>query len=419
MAQFNYRAVDRQGLAVSGTVEALDRRSAVALLTDQGRFVTEMMEGQMEDSAESSSAIRLETPQAWSWTRRVSSKDLVALTSQFSTAVRAGLPLMACLELLRDQQKKPVMKDLMTDLSDSVSGGLSLSDAMARHPDVFSPLYLSMIRVGETGGILEDTTAQLAQILTREDRVKTHMKNASAYPLFVLCLGLISVVVIVTVILPRIMTSMDVEMSLMPWPTRFLMGLSGSIRSAFTTLPGWIVLGVVVLGVQQGLKWIRTEGRLAWDGFKLRVPILGNVLRTIAVGRFARTLGALTRGGVTILEALAVVRDTMGNELLGRQIDTVAEEVKRGESLGPSVDRTGLFPPLLIQILAVGEQTGKLDDLLLNAAETFDTEADAAIARFMSLFPALLILLLAIIIGFIIIATLLPMVTVQFGAISG
>ncbi len=258
MAQFNYKALDRQGTVVSGTVEALDRRSAVALLTDQGRFVTEMIEGAMTDTGRTSSEIRLELPQGWSWRRKVSSKDLVALTSQFSTAVRAGLPLMACLELLRDQQKKPVMKDLMTDLAESVSGGLSLSDAMGHHPDVFSPLYLSMIRVGETGGILEDTTAQLAQILTREDRVKTHMKNASAYPLFVLCLGLISVVVIVTVILPRIMTSMDVEMSLMPWPTRFLMGLSDSFRSALTTLPGWIVLGIMVLAVQQGLKWIRS-----------------------------------------------------------------------------------------------------------------------------------------------------------------
>ncbi len=416
MAQFNYKAVDRGGAAVTGTIEAVDRRSAVTLLTNKGQFVTEIMEGM--DGSPRASEIRLEMPQGWSWGHRVSSKDLVAMTSQFSTAIRAGLPLLSCLELLRDQQKKPGLRHILDDLVESVSSGQSLSDAMAHHRDVFSPLYLSMIRVGETGGILEETTAQLAQILNREDRVKTNMKNASAYPLFVLVLGMVSVTVIVTVILPKIMNSLDVGREMMPWPTRLLLTISDNLRSVFSTLPGWIVLVIVVLGLHQGLRWLRTGGRLGWDGFKLKIPVLGNVLRTIAVGRFSRTLGALTRGGVAMLEALAVVRDTLGNEALGRRIDGVAEEVKRGESLGQSVDRTGLFPPLLIQILSVGEQTGKLDELLLNAAETFDTEADAAIARFMAIFPALLILILALVIGFIIIATLLPMVTMQFGAIG-
>ena len=155
---------------------------------------------------------------------------------------------------------------------------------------------------------------------------------------------------------------------------------------------------------------------MQWDAFSLKIPILGPVLRTIAVGRFARTLGALTKGGVTILEALAVVRDTLGNEVLAREIDTVAEKVKRGDSLADPLEQSGYFPPLLIQIVAIGEQTGKLDELLLNAADTFDTEADAAISRFMAIFPAVLILLLAVVIGFIIAAALLPIVTMSIGA---
>ena len=154
---------------------------------------------------------------------------------------------------------------------------------------------------------------------------------------------------------------------------------------------------------------------MKWDTFKLRIPILGSVLRTIAVGRFARTLGALTQGGVIILEALSVVRDTLGNELLGREIDDVAEKVKRGESLAEPLGGSGNFPPLLVQIVSIGEQTGKLDELLLNAADTFDTDADSAINRFMAIFPALLILLLALVIGFIIAATLLPIVVMQLG----
>jgi type II secretory pathway component PulF len=193
------------------------------------------------------------------------------------------------------------------------------------------------------------------------------------------------------------------------------MGISGFIQGLFTSVLGWIVLAAICVGFYRLIKWTGTTGRLQCDTFKLRIPILGSVLRTIAVGRFARTLGALTMGGVTILEALGVVRDTLGNELLGREIDTVAEKVKRGEPLAEPLGESGNFPPLLVQIVAVGEQTGKLDELLLNAADTFDSEADSAINKFMAIFPAILILLLALVIGFIIAATLLPIIAMELG----
>jgi type II secretory pathway component PulF len=193
------------------------------------------------------------------------------------------------------------------------------------------------------------------------------------------------------------------------------MGISQFLRTLFTSIGGWIVLGGLAAGLYALRRWTKTAGRAQWDGFKLKIPILGPVVQTIAVGRFARTLGALTKGGVTILEALAVVRDTLGNEVLAREIDTVAEKVKRGENLADPLEQSGRFPPLLIQIVAIGEQTGKLDELLLNAADTFDTDADAAINRFMAIFPAILILLLAVVIGFIIAAALLPIVTMSVG----
>jgi type II secretory pathway component PulF len=202
----------------------------------------------------------------------------------------------------------------------------------------------------------------------------------------------------------------------MPLPTRLLLDISGMMRGLFLTLPGWMGLAVAVAGIVAFRRWTRGAGRLEWDAFKLKIPVLGSVVRTIAVGRFARTLGALTEGGVTILEALAVVRDTLGNELLAREIDRVAEEVKRGEALAGPLEESGCFPPLLVQIVAIGEQTGKLDELLLNAADTFDADADAAITRFMDIFPALLILILALVIGFIIAAALLPIVMMSLSA---
>jgi type II secretory pathway component PulF len=241
------------------------------------------------------------------------------------------------------------------------------------------------------------------------------MKNASAYPIFVLCLGIISVIIVITVILPKIIGTLGADLTILPLPTRILMGISSFFKGLFTSFPGWIVLVGIVVGFYHLIKWMRTSGRLQCDTFKLRIPILGSVLRTIAVGRFARTLGALTMGGVTILDALGVVRDTLGNELLGREIDTVADKVRRGEPLADPLGESGYFPPLLVQIVAVGEQTGKLDELLLNAADTFDSEADSAINKFMSIFPAILILLLALVIGFIIAATLLPIVVMELG----
>jgi type II secretory pathway component PulF len=272
-----------------------------------------------------------------------------------------------------------------------------------------------MIRVGETGGILEQTSTQLALILAREEKVKTNMKNAAAYPIFVLVIGLVSAIVIVTVILPRILATVDLSAAVMPLPTKILLAVSTFTRVLFTSFAGWVVLVAAAVGLYAFRRWTRRAGRFQWDRFKLTIPVLGSVLRTISVGRFARTLGALTKGGVTILEALGVVRDTLGNEVLARGIDEVAEKVKRGESLADPLEASGNFPPLLVQIVAVGEQTGKLDELLLNAADTFDTDADAAINRFMAVFPAVLILLLALIVGFIIAAALLPIVMMSLG----
>jgi len=416
VGHFFYKGVDRSGGHVTGTVEAPDRRSAVLVLTNQGHFVTELAEQDKAKSAAAGKRPAQDLSQLLAFGgRRVSSKDVLAITTQLSTALRAGLPLLSGLELIRKQQHKAGTKDLLGDVVESVSSGQSLSDAMAKHERVFSPLYLSMVRVGETGGILEQTTSQLAEILTREEKIKTNMKNASVYPIFVLCLGLLSAIVVITVILPKILDTLGTEMAALPLPTRIMMGVSGFVTGLLTSYTGWATLAACGVGLYYFRRWTRTVGRLKCDAFKLKVPVLGSVLRTISVGRFARTLGALTMGGVTILDALRVVRDTLGNEFLGREIDLVAEKVKRGESLAEPLGESGYFPPLLVQIVSVGEETGKLDELLLNAADTFDSEADAAITKFMSIFPALLILVLALVIGFIIAATLLPIVAMQLG----
>lgn len=409
---------------MAGVVDAADRRSAVAALTGRGHFVMELIEkGQGHEAsphapsaADSAGQIAVSGVLDSLRHGRVGSRDVLTMTTQLSTAVRAGLPLLNCLELMRKQQRKPALKRMFERLTKDVSGGKALSEALAEHKGVFNPLYLSMIRVGETGGILEQTSLQLAMILAREEKIKSNMKTAAAYPIFLLGLGMASAILVVTVMLPKILSTVDMSTAAMPMPTRVLLSASHFFRGLFTSVAGWITLAVLAAGFLAFRKWTRTKGRVQWDAFRLKIPILGAVLRTIAVGRFARTLGALTKGGVTILESLAVVRDTLGNEVLAREVDLVAEKVKRGESLADPLEQSGYFPPLLVQIVAIGEQTGKLDELLLNAAETFDTDADAAISRFMSLFPAVLILVLAIVIGFVIAAALLPIVMMSLGA---
>jgi len=417
VGQFSYKAVNRGGGHVAGMIEAPDRRSAVAGLVDKGQFVIELAEETHLPSVGGREKTVLDLGRfvRFGW-QRITGKDILAMTSQLSTALRAGLPLLNALEIIRDQQHKAAMKQMFDELVKSVSSGQSLSEAMSEHEKIFSPLYLSMISVGETGGILEQTTAQLATILERDEKIKTSMKNASAYPIFVLSLGLVSVVVIITWILPAILRTIVGGIAVLPWPTRLLMWLSEVIKGALTTFYGWLVIAAIVTAGYYLRRWLRSKGRIKWDAFKLKIPVLGSVFRTIAVGRFARTLGALTEGGVTILEALSVVRGTLGNRLLAREIDDVAEKVKTGTSLAGPLGSSGHFPPLLVQIVSVGEQTGRLDELLLNAADTFDAEADSAIAKFVAIFPAVLILLLALVIGFIIAAIMLPIVMMGLGS---
>ncbi len=418
MVQFTYKGYDSTGRTVDGLVDAADRRAAVAELTQRGHFASELVEKikgapLIETRADVPAA---ETTPAW-WklgSGRITGKDIVAVTAQISAALRAGLPILSAIEIIQAQQVKPPMRTLLGELSKSVSTGESLSEAMARHPDVFSKLYVSMINVGESGGILDQTIIQLSKLLVRDEKIKTNMKNAMAYPLFVLLLAVASVVVVLTWVFPKMIETIQGSVKLLPWPTRLLMGLSD-----FLIGYGWLLAIAIGFAVYAFSAWKRSDaGRLKLDEILLKIPILGAVLRAIAVGRFARTLGALTKSGINILPALGVVRDTLGNEVLGRQIDHVSERVKTGEPVAKPLSESKLFPPLLVQIVSIGEQTGKIDELLTTAADTFDEEADAAITRFMAVFPAMMIAMLAVVIGFIIMATLLPIMTMDLGGIG-
>lgn len=408
VVEYSYKAVDSEGNTVAGVVDAANRKAAIGALSHQGRFVLDIAEA--KGLMGKIHTAKIAQKSTFSFSGRIHSKDILAVTSQLSAALRAGLPLLEALKIIAAQQSRPTLKELLSNIAEEVSSGDSLSDAMAKRPAVFSRLYVSMIQAGETAGILEQTMQQLTELLSREEKIKTNMKTASVYPVSVLVAGLISVVFIVAFILPRVFDTLGAE-TVMPLPTRILMGISDFFRHY-----GLFLLIGAIGGWFYFRRWKQSEqGRLRWDWFVLHFPVLGSVIRSISVGRFARTLGALTKGGIGILESLAVVRDTLNNEVLGRSIDDVAEKVRTGHSLADPLKDSDLFPPLLVQIVSVGEHTGKLDEMLLNAADTFDEQADSAVQRLLALFPLFMILILAVVIFFIIMATLLPIMMMTMG----
>ncbi|MBI4578286.1 MAG: type II secretion system F family protein, partial [Planctomycetes bacterium] len=362
MPSFTYKAVTTIGQDVAGELEAADRRSALRELVTRGLNVVEVT-----DKPARGSLLGPSGP-----TRiRVRPRQLAVLTRQLAIALQAGLPLMTALDVIGRELEQPSAKELLADLARRVQQGASLSDALGEHPRVFEPMYQRLVRVGETGGMLDEVLDQLADMLERRIELRERVKTAAIYPTIVLLLGIASVAVIVTFIVPRILASLGTSPAMMPWPTRVLMFASDVVFGYW-----WALLGGAAAAVaawRQGV--LRGPGRRWYDGVKLRVPILGRLIRQLESARFARSLGMLARGGVAITESMPVVRDALQNTLIREAIQQLGESIKSGESITAPLQRTGLFPPLLVQMVRVGENTGRLDEMLLRSAAVHEGQA--------------------------------------------
>jgi type II secretory pathway component PulF len=404
MANFTYNAMDETGRAVSGVIDAPNRGQAISQLAERKVFVTDMQVATAAAPVEGSALSFLRR-------RRVPRRARASMLRQIATALQAGLPLLPALQVVHEQADSEALKTLLSDLEKRVQSGESLSDAMAAHGRDFSPLDVSMVRVGETAGVLDQVMGHLADFAEHDMDVREKVRSAATYPIFVLGLAAVSVVVIITIILPRVMGTVMEGMgaTALPAPTRMLLWLSDFLQSY-----GWFVLLVLIAAGWAFHAWRKKPaGRLALDKFKLRVPVLGTALRRIAVARFARTLGTLSQSGIQILEALHVLRGTLGNEALAQKVDKVAADIKQGQSIAEPLRATGEFPPLLIQVIAMGERTGKLDELLLQTANTYEKETTAAIQRVMTVLPAVFIVVLALVVVFILAAVLLPIIEAE------
>jgi type II secretory pathway component PulF len=407
MANFEYEAIDQSGRPSAGVVDAPSSQSAIGQLAARGIFATKVEQAAAGDDVAS-------TANLWGWwhgRRRISAAARAALWRQIATALEAGLPLLSALQVVGEQAERQAVRELLEELSHAVRGGQSLSLAMAEHPALFTPMQISMVRAGETAGVLDQVTTSLAEFAQRDLEIRQRIASASTYPIIVLSLALVSMVVILAFILPRIIGAIAENAPVLPLPTRLLMGMSDALRWW-----GWLMALLLGLSVWAFRRWVsKPAGRLAFDRFKLRVPVLGPTLRTIAVARFARALGTLSQSGIQILEALTVLRDTLGNEAMAQRVDEVRQAITQGQSIAEPLREAQIFPPLFIQVVALGERTGKLDEMLLRAADSYDKDTATAIERTMTLLPAAFIVILAVVVGFILAAVLLPIVNLQVG----
>ncbi len=402
MPHYRYNALDAAGSEVTGTVAADSRQGAIAALASRAIYAIDLHEAAATQAA---TALRL----AWPVRRRITLRAKAVMLRQLATALKAGLPLLSALRVVEAQADTTAMRNLAADLAADVQGGESLSAAMEAHGRDFSHLEASMVRVGETAGLLDEVMGYLSEFAEKDLDVRDRIRAAATYPLFVLALAAVSVILVMTVILPRVLATVTETVAVLPAPTLVVMAVSHFLLDYW-----WAVLLILAGGVWAFRWWLsRPSGRFAFDRFLLRIPVVGTALRRVAVARFARTLGTLSRSGIGILESLRVLRDTLGNEALAREVDKVAAGITQGRSIAEPLRQTGQFPPLLTQVIAMGERTGRLDEMLLQTAEAYEKETAAAIQRVMTVVPAVFIVMLAVVVGFVLVAILLPIVNME------
>ena len=405
MNSFRYQAIQDSGSAVQGVIEASDRKAALKLLGERGLFPSslEVCASNGESTVTASRSHSTSSGTA-SFRGRVGRKDVTAFTREMSALLAASIPIPQALEGLGEEEENATLKAMVLHLSESVRKGASLSAAMEEHPRSFSKLYTSMVRVGEEAGVLPKVMADLANLLEHEDEVRGEVMTAVAYPAFVLGFGIFTVTILLTVVLPKLFTMLQEMLQVLPLPTLILLRVSATLHQH------WLLILVITVSVVSGLWWFfRTPQGIEFrDRTKLRLPVMGAVFRAAALSRFARTLGTLVRSGVSLLPALKIVEDTIGNVVLGKLISQVAEETRGGDSLAAPLRKLGIFPRSAIQMISVGEESGKLDEMLLKVADIEERHMRGRTKTLISLLAPALILVVGALVGFMVIALLLP-----------
>lgn len=436
MPKFNYVALDARGQESVGVIEAGDSSDAVGQLRAAGYFPTSVVEeGKGKAVAKGAKAAPkkaasggLTKPKAKGIVlfekKTVKSKTLMIFTRQLATLIDAGLPLLRSLTVLAKQEKDVVLHKTIHALADSVQGGSTFSESMAQHPLIFNKLYINMVKAGELGGVLELVLNRLAEFQEKAQKVKNKVISAMAYPVIVLIIAILIMIFLMAFIVPKFQAIFNdmLNGAQLPLITRFVIAISDVVKVMFIPPYLWLSLGAV-FGVVIAYKLVTKSvgGRKFLDRVALATPLFGDLLKKSSISRFSRTLGTLVTSGVPILQALNITRDTAGNEVVADAVSKVHDAVKEGESIVQPLEASGVFPPMVISMVDVGEETGQLPEMLLKIAEVYDDEVDNAVEGLTSLLEPIMIVVLALIVGTIVIALFMPLIEIikQMGGQSG
>ncbi len=403
MAQFQYRATDFQGKIVEGSMEAGEERSVVQRLREKGLIPIRIGAG----SAAPRVAKAVSVPTFGR--KKVKMSELLIFTRELATLLAAGMPLDRSLTTLTQLAQTPELKRVTSEVLEAVRGGTSLAEALAQHPKVFPPLYVNMVKAGEVGGVLDQVLQRLVEYLASAEELRDEVISAMTYPLILVGVGGVSVAVLLVFVLPKFATMFADLGQALPLSTRMML----SISDFFTSW--WALVGVPIIvgALYGGYRYLSTSQRMAFDAFKLRVPVVGKLLRLTEVARFGRTLGVLLRSGVPMLQALDIVRAVAGNQVIAQALGEVQVGVREGAGMAAPLGRSGVFPQLALQMIAVGEDTGKLDEMLITTADFFDREVRNDVKRLTRLLEPAMILVMGLVVGFMVISMLMAVFSIN------
>jgi type IV pilus assembly protein PilC len=389
MPQFTYTARAVNGDLKSATLEAPTRDEVIKQLRQQRLNVLKIDEG---------TAVKKKRP------GRIKMRDIVIFTRQFSTMINAGLPLVQALDILAQQSENPALKDVTRQVVFDVESGNTLADALRKQPRAFSDLYVNMVAAGEAGGILDTILMRLAVFMEKNDALVRKVKGAMIYPSVIMSVAAIAITVLLIFVIPTFSTMFKEANIPLPLPTRIVIGMSGGLKSY------WWVVGGAVAGLFFSIRkyYATPDGKLMIDRLLLKAPVLGDVLRKSAVSRFTRTLGTLISSGVSILDGLEITAKTSGNRVIQDAIMESRASIAGGETIAAPLKKSAVFPAMVISMIAVGEQTGGLDEMLSKIADFYDEEVDAAVSGLLALMEPVMIVFLGVVVGGMVVAMYLP-----------
>ncbi len=399
MPEYLYKATTLSGQTVEGSMEGRDEKAVVENLHQLGYIPIRLSSAEEKGGAGRFSV----------WPQRVGVRSLLIFTQEFSTLVSAGLPLDRSLEILGSLTENRRLRETVRDILKQIQGGSSLADALSQYPRIFSRLYVNMIKAGESGGFLDAILSRLARYLQSTKEIKDYLISVMIYPIILTLVSGLSITILVTFVIPRFAKIFADMGQAIPLPTQLMLLVSQGVRDYW-----WAGLGILVL-CYFSLKFYtqNEERRLQWDGFKLRWIGVGNLIKKIEVARFCRTLGTLLQSGVPILPALNLVREISQNLAVSRSIAHLHDRLREGKAVSKSLAETDIFPPLAVHMIGVGEETGRLDEMLNKVADTYEENVQTTVKRFVSLLEPLIILVMGVVVGFIVISMLLAIFSIN------